>query len=271
MGRVAFWLNRLFLQLRAAHWRRTDLATRSQRHWEWFGNQPTQRGYALMDWEQRFYASALHDNDELLLIGCGSGRDLVALLRQGHSVDGVEPAPGCVALAKQALRDHHLQAQIFPDPIETHTFGKRYDAAIFSWCTYCYLVSSNDRISVLQRLRRALKPSGRILLSYVVRAPSPTPGGMRLTRWLGPLLRSDIAWEIGARVATHHRLPFFERTFLPSEIAAEVQQAGLRIEFHQEAEKGLGVLLATARAGCGEESQNRHRHRALLEPITSIL
>ena len=59
----------------------------------------------LMPWEKELYPRALRPDDRVLLIGCGSGRDLFGLLGLGLSVDGLEPVARCAQAARDRLRE----------------------------------------------------------------------------------------------------------------------------------------------------------------------
>lgn len=91
----------------------------------------------------------------LLDVGCGSGAYGASLIRLGWRVDGIEPDASAAARASQA----GLSVQVcFAETADLPAAA--YDA-ITLWHTLEHL---NDPLAVLQRLRPALCPGGRLLV-----------------------------------------------------------------------------------------------------------
>ena len=67
-----------------------DLHAAITEEWRRFPSSEEPSDASLFDWEKAFYARFLERTDKILLVGCGTGRDLIALLQCGHRVDGVD-------------------------------------------------------------------------------------------------------------------------------------------------------------------------------------
>lgn len=199
----------------------------------------------LMPWEREFYPAFLKPDDRILLIGCGTGRDLLGLLELGYRAEGLDLAPWCTARARAILQSRGFEAPVHTGAIETVDTPGTFDTFIFSWYSYCYIPESATRIRTLTKLRDHLNPDGRILVSYVPvpRPPRRLPIG--LARLVGRLTRSDWRLEYGdvvrlggpGRVFEH-----YEHRFTPDGLEAEVRAAGLRVAFHEPGEIGRIVL-----------------------------
>ena len=57
----------------------------------------------LMPWEEAWCSRVLKPGDHILLVGCGSGGDLLALLERGDQVDGLDPSRSAIDLARSVL------------------------------------------------------------------------------------------------------------------------------------------------------------------------
>src|SRR5688572_24440430 len=86
--------------------------------WDHFGRREDDILAGLMPWEEECYARFLRPEDRILLVGCGTGRDLIALLRQGRRVEGLDPAPGAIAVAREMLDRLGLTTELYTGSIE---------------------------------------------------------------------------------------------------------------------------------------------------------
>jgi 2-polyprenyl-3-methyl-5-hydroxy-6-metoxy-1,4-benzoquinol methylase len=94
----------------------------------------------------------------ILDLGCGSGRDSMAFIKQGFRVDSVD---GSVELCKRAeAAIHHPIQQMHFDELSAQS---KYDGI---WaCASLLHVPKNELRSVLNRVAKALKPGGVFYLS----------------------------------------------------------------------------------------------------------
>ena len=122
---------------------------------------------------QAFYLPAKAQG-RLLDVGCGGGQELRWMAELGWQVEGVEPDPAAVQVAREkGLTVHQgmLQAQRFQDA--------SFDAVINSHV----IEHVHDPLALLRECRRILRPGGRL----VVVTPNIRSWGHRLYRraWRG--------------------------------------------------------------------------------------
>ena len=229
---------------------RRDLKAAITQEWLRFGLAQDGDPVALFVWEEALYSRFLQRGDRILLIGCGTGRDLMALLDRGHRVEGLELVPESVTRVRQRLAERDLDAPVHLGDIETVDLSGRYDAFVFSWFCYAYIPQSAQRIRVLRRLAGCLAPGGRILISYV---PADTPGprrALRVAHALTRLRRSDWRPEPGdsiAPIGTTMTSVSFQHFFQAGEAEAEARAAGLQVLAHEACDQTM--ILALARPG----------------------
>jgi SAM-dependent methyltransferase len=220
-------------------------------NWRHFGLQQTEPdvGAGLFEWEKQFYGRFLRPGDRVLLVGCGSGRDLVALLEQGHRVVGLEPVAACADLARTRVARRGLTADIqAADITATHPAGD-FDVVIFSWFCYTYIPLRTRRLAVLGRVRDHLAPGGRVLISYVLAQPPPRRLPWRLARLASQLSRTDWRPEYGDVFVARHETGciHFEHRFQPAEIEADARAMGFTVAFHDHTTDGNIALVPAAR------------------------
>ncbi|HUF90898.1 MAG TPA: methyltransferase domain-containing protein [Candidatus Limnocylindria bacterium] len=217
---------------------REQLREAITRRWNRFGHSRDFVLSGLDPSEAAFYHRFLERDDDILVVGSGSGRDLIALLREGYRADGLEPAAPAAERARAMVAEAGLRSDIRVGSMETTPPDRTYDVYIFSGLCYGYIPERRVRVAALAAARARLAPGGRILLSYV---PRTTP--VRLA----PRLIAAAA----ARLAASGRRPeatdvmslelgglHFEHQFLPGEIEAEAHAAGLHVSFHEIADGG---------------------------------
>ncbi|MGD0517893.1 MAG: class I SAM-dependent methyltransferase [Thermoguttaceae bacterium] len=113
-----------------------------------------------------FYLAAVAGSQPPLLeIGCGSGRILVALLRSGHSVTGVDISEEMLALAQRKLKQEPLGPN---GALVLHDFAKgplpgRYGAALITFYTFNYIHPS-ERLAFLEHLGRNVVEGAPVIL-----------------------------------------------------------------------------------------------------------
>src|SRR5438874_8622456 len=187
-----------------------------------------------MPWEQALYDRFLKPDDRILVVGCGTGRDLIALLKRGHRVEGLDAALRAVALARRMLEQEGLHAELHTGAIEAVALPGSFDVFTFSWFCYSYIPQAATRIGVLRKVKAHLNPGGRILISYIP-AEQPRSLPITLTRFMIRLTRSDWHPEPGDVIGpatTNRNVLHYEHQFSEGELETEARAAGLAVVFH---------------------------------------
>jgi SAM-dependent methyltransferase len=224
------------------------LGRHMQENWRHFGLSQAEPDLAagLFGWEERFYGPFLAAGARVLVVGCGVGRDLVALLERGYRAEGLEPVAVCAAMARERVAGRGLASEIQTGDVVTAELAGAYDVVIFSWFCYSYIPLRARRIAVLRKVTTHLAGGGRILISYLLASPPPRRLPWRLARLASQLSGADWRPEHGdmflARPDT--RTIHYEHHFQPAEIEAEARAAGLDVAFHDNTADGNLALVA---------------------------
>jgi SAM-dependent methyltransferase len=147
---------------------------------------------ALYDFEYRrrradvnFYRRLAHDRmrfvpgGPILDLGCGSGRLLVPLLRDGYSVVGLDRSPAMLAAAaRKAARlrpTRRRRCLLVRADLRSFALAPRFALAVAAFHTVQHLVGSAELLGFLRAVRAALGPRG--WFAFDVLPPDPA--------WLG--------------------------------------------------------------------------------------
>jgi SAM-dependent methyltransferase len=231
LGRLFARATRVFNHLAAGTLRIRELRVGIEHTWEQFSARDADIAAGLMCWEEELVARFVDPDDDVLLVGSGPGRDLVALAGQGYRVTGVEPARRAIATARHHLEKRGLTADIIEGFFEDVALPHRFDVIIFSYCCYSFIPGSGRRIAALRKADAHLTDGGRILISYLSEE-SGHPLLIQCARLAAAVSGSDWLPERGDIVhPVHTTQPLFhyEHPFRPGEIDSEASAAGLRV------------------------------------------
>lgn len=227
-----------------------------------------------------FYASVARDSAALgpaLELGCGTGRLLEVLAREGLACEGLDSSPAMLAAAEKRLGSSVLRNAVLPrlhrgDWLNAD-LGRRFGCVLFPYNGLQHLVLEGQPEALLARIRELLLPGG--LLALDLHLPQAAILAREPSEWLGveqgPLTSSGeritaerSAWDPVAQVLTQRwllaspsggtrELSLKLRQFFPREIRVLLKAAGYRLLRHDGGFQGLPlgpaslkqVLLAT--------------------------
>jgi SAM-dependent methyltransferase len=104
------------------------------------------------------------DVKEILDIGCGTGRNLIPLARQGYTLTGLDNSAGMIDECTRRLGKHNLSATIVQVDIEKLDYQDAFDALLCMNSGLDYLLTTERIVQALRLFRRALRPAGILVL-----------------------------------------------------------------------------------------------------------
>jgi SAM-dependent methyltransferase len=227
--------------------RRTDLESMFAIAWEDFAADPAVVGSGLMSWERAIVQEFLKPEDRVLVVGSGSGRDLLALRQAGHDVVGVEQAAPAVERARRLFRDHGVSAEMIAARFDQAALPGTFDAIVFSWFCYCYILGAAERTAALAKARAHLNPAGRVIVSYIAADASPRTRAVNIARAASRLTGADWRAEPNDHfypVAGGRPLFAFQHSFRPDEVEQEARNAGLSVLASRRFPEAFVVVLS---------------------------
>jgi len=127
-----------------------------------------------------FFAAACLEGASILDYGCGSGDITFPMLRAGHTVTGVDIAPGMVRKAAERAGQSGLSARasyhLLDDAVLARISASRFDVVVCS----SVLEYADDDFALLRMFHGVLNEGGLLLVSV----PDKRSVYCRLDRWL---------------------------------------------------------------------------------------
>ena len=231
--------------------RRDELNAASVEQYRGFNLSDVEVDGGLTSAERDFYARFIKPQGRVLLVGCGTGRDLIALQELGHDVVGLEPIAEVVEIARRNLVRRRSAARVRQGLVQSAELDGPYDAVIFSNGCYSFVPESAQRIAALRRLADCLSTRGRIIVSYH-QAAAQSAAGRWLTRTTARVSGAGWVPERGDTFARDHSfrdLIRYHHAFAPAEVADECAQAGLCVIADEPTSDGQWFAAAEQLAG----------------------
>ena len=142
---------------------------------------------------------ALPPGAAVLDLACGSGRHAVAMAKRGYRVMGVDFNPHYLAIAAEEAIRAGAVVEWVPLDMRALDYAERFDG-VYSFFTSFGYFSDDENEMVLDRIARALRPGGRLLLDmanrdWVVTHPQERTWTQRED---GALLMEEVTIDLGS-------------------------------------------------------------------------
>jgi hypothetical protein len=184
----------------------------------------------LFPWEQELVQDHFDPGGRAVVLACGGGREVLALLRSGYDAVGFESHPALAAFGEAFLTSKGYPHRIacvardsFPADVDA------CDGVVIGWGAYSLVHSRARRVALLQQIRPHLVAHAPVLLSFFER-----PTDHREARWTKAIadtlrrVRGADRIEMGDMLA-----PNLIHAFRRDEIAVEAAAAGFEVAVHR--------------------------------------
>ena len=132
-----------------------------------------------------------HFGGPVLELGCGSGRLLVPLLRQGHRVAGIDLSFPLINMALVRVRrecpERESACRLLVGDTRTTAFPGRYRVILCAFNSFDFVWKEEDRRALLRKIEAALEPGGAFLMDLVDFDAKRFHDGPRYYDWGPPL------------------------------------------------------------------------------------
>jgi SAM-dependent methyltransferase len=109
---------------------------------------------------------AVRCGSPILELGCGTGRVLLPLVRQGYQVTGIDASPAMLDVARRKLAAEKLTARatlVQQEILELDVDG-RFNLAFAAINTFMHLATTDEQLAALDRIYQHLNPGGLLVL-----------------------------------------------------------------------------------------------------------
>jgi SAM-dependent methyltransferase len=246
--RMADRISRTSAYLAVGTRRLVDMQVDHERAWDRFYAQHGGQDTRLLNWEEECVGRFVMPGKDVLIVGCGGGRDLVALGDRDCRLTGIDPSGGGIRIAERLSRVRGVPAKLIHGFFEDTPIPDSFDVVIFSYYCYAAIPMASRRIAALKKAAALVNPGGHVIVSHAIGIERPRAILIRLARLAGALTRSDWRLEPGDLVANNReRVPSYSFThvFEAGELEAEAAAADLRVVFDDQAEDNTRVTVFT--------------------------
>lgn len=222
------------------------------------------RDAALYDWEYRrrredvaFYRMLAGERDGPVLdLGCGSGRVMLPLVRDGHRVCGVDLSPDMLARASQRLRRmgarRRNNALLVRGDLRALPVRGRFPLVIAAFHTVQHLVDDGELVSMFKAVRRLIGSDG--WFAFDVFAPDPTWLSRPADKWHDrtlfrhPVTGKRLAYSVSHRLQAERRALHMRLGYQPVDAAGRPagRRRTIRLCHRQLSPDDIGRLLRRA-------------------------
>jgi SAM-dependent methyltransferase len=202
-----------------------------------------------------FRGRVASDGTAALDVGCGTGRLLMPMLREGLDVEGVDPSEDMLAICRRRAASRGVAPVLYRQAMEALELPRRYRTIFIPCGTFQLLDERAAAWEALRRLHAHLEPGGLLLLTlfnhdqetgeqvhgeWRLRARAPLPDGSELEKqarieWVNPVDQS-LAVTVryrrfrGEEILEEQICPTRERWYLRDEMTRMLERAGFTVE-----------------------------------------
>jgi SAM-dependent methyltransferase len=249
-GRAAERFFRATSYIAAGIRRIDDIKRDMQQSWDVFYQTHGSTETRLLPWEIEYVDGFVMPGAGVLLVGCGSGRDLLPLVERGCRTTGVDPSRSGLAIAARDLEARGMSAPLIQGFFEDVPVADTFDAVIFSYYCYSTIAMAQRRIAALTKAASLLNPRGHIVVSFPAPVQRPHPILTRLGQLAGTVSGSDWRIEPGDMLwDNRENRPSlsFTHVFEEGEVEREAAAANLRVVCRRTGGDNSRVLVLALR------------------------
>ena len=123
------------------------------------------------------YMSLCIPEHKILEIGCGSGRVLRALLKEGRRVTGIDISDDMLRVAETKLREYFVRGKLV---LKNHDFRhaplqEEYDRILVTFFTFNYLLTASEQQQFLLHVHQSLAANGVLIMDLFYPQPLAFP------------------------------------------------------------------------------------------------
>ncbi len=213
----------------------------------------------LTEWEGEVLDRYQIRSGRMLVMGCGWGREAIAVARRGVRVVGVDTSGAAVRMAQELARRVGVEARFHQgDYLELPYAPATFDTALLASMMFSAIPGTALRRAWLGNLRRLIKPNGLVILSFDAEREPISRLRTLITRLHMMLVRLPGANKT-YQPGDGYDVPHFLHTFLDEdEIRRELLSAGATVRELDWA-KGFAVL-SFNHAGSSRRARHSHCH-----------
>ncbi len=239
--KVSYYLRRLYLVILTPRdlIESNKLQYRRDEYIRDFGNS----SFTLLSEENKILEKYNIRGGKFLVLGCGGGRESIALAKAGFDVVGVDFVEGMVDAARKNAKEKGLKLIFEAQDMTRLSFPKySFDyVGIFSG-SYSFIPTRNLRIKFLEQLRDILRPNGLFILTFLTKKELPPTYRSSMLKAIGYLTLGNLGYQAGDELKGKYE--FLHYFYDKNDVAMELGKSGFKIDEIYLQDNGLGFVIA---------------------------
>jgi len=102
----------------------------------------------------------------ILDLGCGTGGHTLILTKSSYSVTGLDMSNIALQLASRKSQRLKLNCEFVKGNMSNFNLGKKFDACISMFCSFCYLTKATEYKKTLRCILNHLNPGGLLIFDF---------------------------------------------------------------------------------------------------------
>ena len=115
---------------------------------------------------QMYEQFAARCDSPILELGCGTGRVLIPLARQGYRITGVDASAAMLERARGKVAEENLSERVtlVEQEMRKLELEERFNLVFAALNSFAHLHTTDDQLAALARIQRHLNPGGLLVL-----------------------------------------------------------------------------------------------------------
>lgn len=192
-------------------------------------NRFASQDFNLTDEEKEILDKHIKKPGKFLVLGCGGGRESIALAGLGFKVTGVDFVEEMIDCAKRNAGQANLNINFEVADITKLNFPEAsFDYASLLYCIYGTIPSRNLRIEILKQLKLILKSGGFFIFNFFIKNSSNSKYRSKILKAIGVITFGNMGYQPGDELSEGDEFMHFFRD--DEELRQEIGEAGLKLE-----------------------------------------
>ncbi len=192
-------------------------------------NRFTSLDFNLTDEEKAILENHIKKPGKFLVLGCGGGRESIALARLGFEVTGVDFVQEMINCAQQNASQANLSLSFEAADITKLRFpDASFDYASLLYGIYGTIASRNLRITFLKQIKLILKPGGFFIFNFFIKNNPNSSYRSKALKALGFITLGNMNYQPGDELSDTDEFIHFFRD--EEELRQEIKDSGLGLE-----------------------------------------
>jgi len=195
---------------------------------EQFGSEEAIRT-GLVDWENEVVTRFCQKKSSFLVLGCGGGREVIALAKMGFFVVGIDSSSMMLEIGRVNAQREKVTVDFREGDFLSPDTGKdKFSYCLLSCVMYSSVPSRQMRVAMLRQIRNVLEDKGILIIHFLLDSKKVNSRWHAAKKKIASLFRGNVTYSPGDTFSTSlHFMRYFPSD---KEIVLEAKEAGFLVQ-----------------------------------------